>query len=74
MPFNFIFIFPVLVAIRWLKRGLLFRSKIQAESDFKLPPMGINRTIIRFHDLERTTIFQYNKWFGVNIYCLCKKE
>lgn len=66
-------LFPVVCAIRFVKTQLLNKGKIEAHSELKVYPDTINCALIAAHDIERWTIFDFNKVAGLSVFCLCKK-
>ncbi|MDB5491664.1 MAG: putative SAM-dependent methyltransferase [Micavibrio sp.] len=66
-------LFPLVCAIRFVKTKLLNQGKIEAHSELKLYPDAVNCALIAAHDIERWTIFDFNKVAGLSVFCLCKK-
>ncbi|MDH5722731.1 MAG: class I SAM-dependent methyltransferase [Alphaproteobacteria bacterium] len=67
-------LFPVVAAIRLTKKILLEKGDIEAKSELKLYPDWLNQSLISVHDLERLSLFKFNKLFGLSVFCLCEKE
>lgn len=66
-------LFPLVCAIRYVKSRLLNRGKLEAQSELKLYSEALNNTLIAVHDIERWTIFDFNKIAGLSVFCLCRK-
>lgn len=67
-------LFPVVAAIRLLKKALLERGTLKAQSELKPYPNWLNTTLIAVHDMERQMLFDANQLFGLSIFCLCRKH
>ena len=65
---------PVIASIRLVKKMMLDRSGLKAKSDLKVYPDWLNNTLISIHDIERRTLFDLNKSFGLSVFCLCRKS
>ncbi len=62
-------LFPVIAVIRLMKRG-----SVKPKSDLKICSDALNKTLITIHDIERKTIFPFNKQFGLSVFCLCVRN
>jgi 2-polyprenyl-3-methyl-5-hydroxy-6-metoxy-1,4-benzoquinol methylase len=67
-------LFPMMAAIRLIKKALLDRGALKAQSDLKLYPDWLNSTLITVHDIERRISFGFNTLFGLSVFCLCRKS
>lgn len=67
-------LFPVVAAIRLIKKAILDRGALQAQSDLKLYPDWLNNALITLHDIERRLFLDFNKLFGLSVFCLCHKS
>jgi len=67
-------LFPVVAIIRLAKKLLLERGQVKAQSELKLYPDGLNKTLIAIHDIERQSLFNINKLYGLSVFCLCTKD
>lgn len=67
-------LFPALAAIRLSKKILVNRGALEAQSELKLYPDWLNHALISVHDIERRTLFGFNKLFGLSVFCLCRKN
>lgn len=65
-------LFPIIVAIRMSKKILLSKGMLKAQSELKIYPNWINKSLIMLHDIECRTLFNFNKYFGLSIFCLCR--
>ena len=66
-------LFPIIAAIRIVKNIMFKGKKIEAKSDLKVCSDSLNKTLIAIHDIERSSIFAFNKQFGLSVFCLCEK-
>jgi len=67
-------LFPAVAAIRLTKKALFEKGELEAKSELKVYPDWFNKTLIGIHDLERISLFNINKGFGLSVFCLCGKE
>lgn len=67
-------LFPAIAAIRLSKKILFNRGALKAQSELKHFPEWLNRALITVHDIERGTLFNFNKLFGLSVFCLCRKN
>lgn len=67
-------LFPVVAAIRLTKKVLFEKGKLEGKSELKLYPDWLNQSLIGVHDLERISLFKFNKLFGLSVFCLCEKK
>tara|TARA_R110001592_G_scaffold16881_5_gene71444 strand:- start:3712 stop:4440 length:729 start_codon:yes stop_codon:yes gene_type:complete len=65
-------LFPAVAAIRLTKKAVL-DQELKSESELKLYPDWFNKTLIGIHDVERMSLFRFNKLFGLSVFCLCGK-
>lgn len=66
-------LFPVVAVIRFVKKILFKQGKIEGKSELKLYSDNMNKTLIVLHDVERMSLFSFNKLFGLSVFCLCEK-
>ena len=66
-------LFPVVAVIRFVKKILFNQGKIEGKSELKLYSDGVNGALIALHDVERMSLFSFNKLFGLSVFCLCEK-
>lgn len=67
-------LFPIVAAIRLGKKALFDKGKVEAKSELKLYSDAMNKTLIKIHDMERSSIFNFNQGFGLSVFCLCGKD
>jgi SAM-dependent methyltransferase len=67
-------LFPAVAASRMFNRHLLARGEVAPKSELKLYPGWLNRALTVLHDIERNTIFDVNRAFGLSLFCLCRKN
>lgn len=66
-------LFPLVAALRVLRRALLARGVTTARSELKIYPRCVNELLIKLHDVERKCFFAFNRLFGLSIFCICQK-
>lgn len=66
-------LFPVIALIRLIKAGVAKHEITKAQSDLAVYPAWLNKALSCVHDVERHTIFKWNKLFGLSVFCLCRK-
>ena len=66
-------LFPVVAVIRLVKKILFKQGKIEGKSELKLYSDNMNKSLIALHDVERMSLFSFNKLFGLSVFCLCEK-
>lgn len=67
-------LFPLIAAIRLIRKVLLERGALEAQSDLKAYPGWLNGALITVHDMERGSFFDFNKLLGLSVFCLCRKN
>lgn len=67
-------LFPLIAAIRLIKKALSNRGVLTAQSDLSLYPNWLNNILITIHDIERFSFFRFNKVFGLSIFFLGRKK
>jgi len=67
-------LFPLVAIIRLIKKTLLGCGILKPKSELKIYSSWLNRTLIAMHDLERHTLFRLNKFFGLSLFVLCRKN
>ncbi len=72
MRYFFGFLFPAAAAARLA--GNTFRDRnASPQSHLKTVPDWLNRSLTAIHDLERMTLFPFNRLAGVTAFCLAEK-
>lgn len=67
-------LFPLVAIMRLVKKTLLGYGALKAKSDLKNCPPWLNYMLVKIHDFERYTIFGLNKFFGLSLFILCRKN
>ncbi len=67
-------LFPAVAAIRLTKKALVEKGALDAKSELKLYPDWLNNALIGVHNIERNTLFKFNKLCGLSVFCLCEKR
>ncbi|MGH1455449.1 MAG: class I SAM-dependent methyltransferase [Alphaproteobacteria bacterium] len=67
-------LFPAVAAIRLTKKALVEKGTLDAKSELKLYPDWLNSALIGVHNIERKTLFKFNKLCGLSVFCLCEKK
>ncbi|MCG8693202.1 MAG: class I SAM-dependent methyltransferase [Minwuiales bacterium] len=67
-------LFPVVAAIRLRDQLRLKSGKTEAKSQLKWVPKFIGKSLIGIHDLERYTLFSFNRWAGLTAFCLATRD
>lgn len=67
-------LFPAIAATRLIKKALSGRGTLKGRSDIKLYPAWLNTALITVHDIERLFLFDFNRFFGLSVFCLCRKN
>lgn len=71
--FFFGFLLPAAAAMRLLDRHRLKAGQIEAKSALRSYPPAVNRLLTRIHDVERLTLFPFNRLAGLSIFCLARR-
>lgn len=72
--YYFASLFPAVAAMRLCKSLFRKRSSTAARSELKIYPNWLNRALTTIHDIERLTVFRFNRLFGLTVFCLCRKD
>ena len=67
-------LFVPLAVSRLVKKALFSIGTLNAQSDLKLYPNWLNKALITIHNIERHYLFDFNRLFGLSIFCLCRKD
>ena len=67
-------LFPILATSRVFKNILFNRGKFNAKSELKLYPNWLNQMLITVHSAECNSFFNFNRLFGLSVFCLCRKN
>ncbi|MDH3231515.1 MAG: class I SAM-dependent methyltransferase [Alphaproteobacteria bacterium] len=66
-------LFPAAAAVRLYRAWQLRHHEIEAKSDLRPAPAPLNRALTLIHDLERVTLFRFNIFAGLSVFCLARK-
>jgi hypothetical protein len=67
-------LFPVIAAVRLVKKARRDGREIEAKSDLKLYTNWLNSALIAIHDVERWASLGVNRLFGLSAFCLAQKR
>jgi hypothetical protein len=67
-------LFPVIYAVRLWQRLRLSSGQIEPRSDLRSYPAVINAALRYIHAVERATIFRFNRFAGLTIFCVARKR
>jgi SAM-dependent methyltransferase len=65
-------LFPGVAVIRWLTSRRFEAGKIEAKSALRKYPRPVNQALILLHDIERNTLFRFNRLAGLTLFCLAQ--
>ena len=74
MRYYFASLFPVVAGIRLAKSMLVQNRLMETRSELKWYPAWLNKLLLAIHDIERQTLFPFNRAFGLSIFCLCRQR
>jgi len=66
-------LFPAVAAMRLCDRQRLSAGQIEARSALRTYRAPVNRFLTLIHDLERATLFPFNRLAGLSIFCLASR-
>lgn len=72
MRYFFGFLFPAAAIMRFAD-SLFNRKNSPKRSHLKTAPAWLNNSLTAVHDLERMTLFPFNRFAGVTVFCLAEK-
>lgn len=67
-------LFPLIAFMRLRDRHRLFGGKIEAKSELKKYSAPVNTILKLIHDIERITLFRFNRVVGLSVFCLARHE
>src|SRR5690348_13592514 len=70
----FSILFPALCTIRLAGRLRLAYSSLEPRSDLRIHSDWMNGFLLAIHDLERHTLFRFNRLAGLTVFCLAKQK
>lgn len=65
-------LFPAAAALRLMDRAMKGDRRAK-ESALKAAPDWLNQTLVAIHDVERITLFPFNRLAGVTVFCVARK-
>ena len=65
-------LFPGVAVLRWLASHRFDVGKIEAKSGLRKYPRPVNQALILLHDIERNTLFRFNRLAGLTLFCLAR--
>ncbi len=63
---------PAVAAMRLADRYRLTAGRLEARSALRPCPAPVNRLLTLIHDVERATLFRFNRLAGLSIFCLAR--
>lgn len=66
----FALIFPAVCVARLIDRGRVLSGSIQPKSSLRKHSDLVNRALTRIHDVERSSLFRFNRLGGLSVVCL----
>jgi SAM-dependent methyltransferase len=73
MRYFFGMLFPAAAALRLMNRAMKGDQEAKA-SALKSAPDWLNQTLVAIHDIERVTLFPFNRIAGVTAFCVAQKR
>lgn len=70
----FSILFPAICAIRLRGRLKLASSELAPRSDLRIHSAWTNSLLTAIHELERRTLFRFNRMAGLTVFCLAKRK
>ncbi len=67
-------LFPAIAVMRLRDRHRLHAGQIEARSALRICPAPLNRLLTLVHDLERATLFPFNRLAGLSVFCLARRS
>lgn len=67
-------LFPLAAAIRLYAARRLRTKHVAPRSDLRRSPAPVNKALTLIHDLERHTLFRFNIFAGLSIFCLARRD
>lgn len=72
--FFFGLLLPVVAGLRWLDGRGRSRGRHAAKSSLRRYPSPVNRALTVIHDLERLTLFPFNRLAGLTLFCVAGRK
>lgn len=70
----FSILFPAICAMRLAGRLKLAYSSLEPRSDLRVHSDWMNGFLLAVHELERHTLFRFNRLAGLTVFCLAKRK
>lgn len=67
-------LFPIVAAIRLYATRRLKKNGDAPRSDLRKSSAPVNKALTLVHDLERATVFRFNRIAGLTVFCLARRE
>jgi len=67
-------LFPVAAAIRLYAARRLKKQGPEPKSDLRKAPALLNKVLTLLHDVERATLFRFNIFAGLTVFCLARRK
>lgn len=67
-------LFPVVAAVRLYAARRLEEKRLAPQSDLRKYSAPLNRALTLLHDLERVTLFRFNRVAGLTVFCLAQRK
>lgn len=67
-------LFPIVAAIRLFAARRLKNSGSAPRSDLRKSSAAVNGALTLIHDLERATVFRFNRVAGLTVFCLARRD
>jgi 2-polyprenyl-3-methyl-5-hydroxy-6-metoxy-1,4-benzoquinol methylase len=65
-------LFPIAALARWVNQYRLTNQRIEPKSALKIYPEIVNTALTLLHDLERNTLFRFNVFGGLTLFCVAR--
>ncbi|MFC1771771.1 class I SAM-dependent methyltransferase [Pseudomonadota bacterium] len=65
-------LFPLVAAIRLRGKNRLKDGRYEPQSDLRMHSTQLNTGLILIHDIERVTLFPFNRFAGLTVFCLAR--
>jgi len=67
-------LFPVAAVLRLYAAWRLKRADAAPKSDLRKSSAAVNRALVLAHDIERATLFRFNIFAGLTVFCLARRD
>lgn len=66
-------LFPVAAVLRLYAAWRLKKAEVEPKSDLRKSSAAVNKALVLAHDIERGTLFRFNIFAGLTIFCLARR-